>query len=329
MASHIERRKFVATLGGAAAWPVAARAQQPAVPVIGWLHSGTATGYANIMASAFLQGLNEAGYADGRNVSIEYRWAENQPDRLQALSVDLARRRVSVIAACGSPAAALATKSAAASIPIVFETASDPVQLGLVASLNRPGANGVTTVNAELEGRRLGLLRELVPSTRLIAVLVNPTRPDIDVQSAQLQEAARAVGLTLHILNASGQRDFDEAFLNLVQLHAGALVIASDALFNDWSQQLAALALRHAVPAIHHFRAFTAAGGLLSYGPTVSDSYPLVGVYAGRILKGEKPADLPVLRPTKFELAINLKTAKALGLTVPSGVLAIADEVIE
>ena len=289
----IPRREVITLLGGAAAWPLAAWAQQPAVPVIGWLHSGTATGYANIMASAFLQGLNEAGYADGRNVSIEYRWAENQPDRLQALSVDLARRQVSVIAACGSPAAALAAKSAAASIPIVFETASDPVQLGLVASLNRPGGNitGVTTVNGELEGKRLGLLRELVPSTRFIAVLVNPTRPDIDLQSAQLQEAARAVGLTLHILNASGQRDFDEAFLNLVQLHAGALVIASDALFNDWSQQLAALALRHSVPAIHHFRAFTAAGGLLSYGPTVSGSYRLVGVYAGRILKGEKPAD--------------------------------------
>ena len=324
----MRRRDFITLIGGGvAAWPLAVRAQQAVMPVIGWLHSGSATGYANVMASVFRQGLNEAGFTDGQNVSIEYRWAENQPDRLPTLSADLAQRRVSVIAACGSPASALAAKSVSTSIPIVFETASDPVQIGLVASLNRPGGNitGVTTVNGELEAKRLGLLRELVPSAISIAVLVNPTRPDVDTQTAQLQKAAQAVGLALHILNASSERDFDAVFLDLAQLRAGALVIASDALFNDWS----ALALRHEVPAVHHFRQFTAAGGLMSYGPKVSDSYRLVGNYTGRILKGETPADLPVLQPTKFELVINIKTAKALNLTISPGVLAIADEVIE
>jgi putative tryptophan/tyrosine transport system substrate-binding protein len=328
----MRRRDFITLIGGGVAvWPLAVRAQQSVMPVIGWLHSGSATGYANIMASVFRQGLNEAGFADGQNVSIEYRWAENQPDRLPTLSADLAHRQVSVIAACGSPASALAAKSASTSIPIVFETASDPVQIALVSSLSRPGGNltGVTTVNGELETKRLGLLRELVPSATSIAVLVNPTRPDVDTQTAQLQKAGQAVGLALHILNASSERDFDAVFLNLAQLRAGALVIASDALFNDWSERLAALALRHEVPAVHHFRQFTAAGGLMSYGPKVSDSYRLAGIYAGRILKGEKPADLPVLQPTKFELVINIKTAKALNLTISPGVLAIADEVIE
>ena len=328
----MRRRDFITLIGGGVvAWPLAVRAQQPVMPVIGWLHSGSATGYANIMASAFREGLNEAGFSDGQNVSIEYRWAENQPDRLPTLSADLAHRRVSVIMACGSPASALAAKSVSASIPIVFETASDPVQIGLVGSLSRPGGNltGVTTVNGELEAKRLGLLRELVPSATSIAVLVNPTRPDVDTQTAQLQKAAQTVGLALHILNASGERDFDAVFQNLAQLRAGALVIASDALFNDLSEQLAALALRHEVPAVHHFRQFTAAGGLMSYGPKVSDSYRLAGVYTGRILKGEKAADLPVLQPTKFELVINIKTAKALNLTIPPGVLAIVDEVIE
>jgi len=325
------RREFIALVGGAATWPIAVRAQQAAMPVVGWLHSGSAAGYANIMVSVFRQGLNEVGFTDGQNISIEYRWAENQPDRLPTLSADLVRRQASVIAACGSPLAALAAKSVTASIPIVFETASDPVQIGLVASLSHPGGNltGVTTVNGELEAKRLGLLRELVPSATSIAVLVNPTRPDVGTQSAQLQEAAQAVGLALHILNASSERDFDAVFLNLAQLRAGALAIASDALFNDGSDQLATLALRHKVPAVHHFRQFATAGGLLSYGPKVSDSYRLAGIYAGRILKGEKPADLPVLRPTKFELVINVKTAKALRLTIPSGVFAIADEVIE
>ena len=268
----MRRRDFIILIGGAAASPLAARAQQPVMPLIGWLHSGSATGYANIMASVFRQGLNEAGFTDGQNVSIEYRWGENQPDRLPTLSADLAHRRVSVIAACGSPASALAAKSVSTSIPIVFETASDPVQIGLVASLSRPGGNltGVTTVNGELEAKRLGLLRELVPSATSIAVLVNPTRPDVDTQTAQLQKAAQAVGLALHILNASSERDFDAVFLKLAQLRAGALVIASDALFNDWSERLAALALSHEVPAVHHFRQFTAAGGLMSYGPKVS-----------------------------------------------------------
>jgi len=332
MTVTVGRRELLVALGGAAAvWPLAARAQQPAMPVIGWLHSATPAGYAQMMTAAFRQGLSEGGYTEGRNVSIEYRWAENQIDRLPALAADLARHQVSVIAACGSPASALAAKSVTTSIPIIFENGGDPVQLGLVASLSRPGGNvtGATNFSAELVTKRLGLLRELVPSATSVAVLVNPTRPAVDAQLAQLQEAARALGLPLHILKAGNQRDFDAVFLTLVELRASALVIAADALFADRRDQIVDLARRYSVPTIYEVREFVAAGGLMSYGTSLPDVYRQVGSLAGRILKGEKPADLPVTQPTKFELVINLKTAKELGLTIPPGVLAIADEVIE
>jgi len=325
MTVTVGRRELLVALGGAAAvWPLAARAQQPAMPVIGWLHSATPAGYAQMMTAAFRQGLSEGGY-------IEYRWAENQIDRLPALAADLARHQVSVIAACGSPASALAAKSVTTSIPIIFENGGDPVQLGLVASLSRPGGNvtGATNFSAELVTKRLGLLRELVPSATSVAVLVNPTRPAVDAQLAQLQEAARALGLPLHILKAGNQRDFDAVFLTLVELRASALVIAADALFADRRDQIVDLARRYSVPTIYEVREFVAAGGLMSYGTSLPDVYRQVGSLAGRILKGEKPADLPVTQPTKFELVINLKTAKELGLTIPPGVLAIADEVIE
>ena len=332
MTVTVGRRELLVALGGAVAvWPLAARAQQPAMPVIGWLHSATPAGYAQMMTAAFRQGLSEGGYTEGRNVSIEYRWAENQIDRLPALAADLARHQVSVIAACGSPASALAAKSVTTSIPIIFENGGDPVQLGLVASLSRPGGNvtGATNFSAELVTKRLGLLRELVPSATSVAVLVNPTRPAVDAQLAQLQEAARALGLPLHILKAGNQRDFDAVFLTLVELRASALVIAADALFADRRDQIVDLARRYSVPTIYARREFVRAGGLISYEIDFPDAYRQSGIYVGRILKGEKPSDLPVVRPTKFELAINLKTAKRLGLAVPSGMLAIADEVIE
>jgi putative ABC transport system substrate-binding protein len=327
----IGRREFITLLSGAATWPLAARAQQPAMRVIGWLHSATPAGYAHTMTAAFRQGLNEAGYTEGRNVSIEYRWAENQIDRLPALAADLARRQVSVIAACGSPASALAAKSVTTTIPIVFENGGDPVQLGLVASLSRPGGNvtGATNFSAELVTKRLGLLRELVPSATSVAILVNPNRPGVNAQLAQVQEAARALGLPLHILKAGDQRDFDVVFPTLIQLRVGALMIAADALFADWRDQIVGLAKRYSVPSIYEVREFVAAGGLMSYGTSLPDVYRHVGILTGRILKGEKPADLPVTQPTKFELVINLKTAKALSLTIPDKLLAIADEVIE
>jgi putative ABC transport system substrate-binding protein len=331
MTIHIGRREFIVALGGAAAWPLTARAQQAAMPVIGWLHSATPAGYAQMMAAAFREGLNEGGYTEGRNVSIEYRWAENQIDRLPAMAAELARRQVSVIAACGSPAAALVAKSVTTTIPIVFENGADPVQVGLVASLSRPGGNvtGATNFSAELVTKRLGLLRELVPSATSVAVLVNPTRPGVNAQLAQVQDAARALGLPLHILKAGNERDFDAVFLTLVQLRVGALVIAADALFADWRDQIVGLARRYSVPSIYELREFVAAGGLMSYGTSLPDVYRHVGILAGRILKGEKPADLPVTQPTKFQLVINLKTANELGLTIPPGVLAITDEVIE
>ena len=332
MASHIGRREFLATLGGAvAAWPIAARAEQPAMPVIGFLSSGGGHSDDIRRLTPFRQGLNETGYTESRNVTIEYRGAENRIDRLPELASDLARRQVSVIAAAGSPASALAAKSVTRTIPIVFTNAADPVQIGLVASLNRPGGNvtGVTELGAELGAKRLGLLRELVPSATSIAVLVNPTRPGVDAQSAQAQEAAHALGLPLHILTASSERDFDAIFLTLVQLRAGALVISADALFSDRSDQIVALARRYSIPTIYEWREAVAAGGLISYGTSRQDAYRQSAILVGRILKGEKPADLPVLQPTKFELVINMKTAKALGLTVPPGILAIADEVIE
>ena len=327
----MQRREFIAlSLCVAVSWPPAARAQQSGVPLVGFLNTALPQPYASRIA-AFRQGLNEAGYSEGRNVAIEYRWAENQIDRLPALAADLVHRQVSVIVAGGSPASALAAKSATKSIPIVFMNAADPVQLGLVASLSRPGGNitGFTTVNAQLEAKRLGLLRELVPSATSIAVLVNPARPGVDAQLAQLQEAARALGLPLHILHASSERDFDSAFQSVLKLRAGALAVAADALFTAKRDQIVDLAKRYSVVTMSEFNDFVTAGGLISYGTSGSDEYHQAGTMVGRILNGEQPANMPVLQPTKFELVINMKTAKALGITIPPGVLAIADDVIE
>jgi putative ABC transport system substrate-binding protein len=329
MASHIGRRKFLAALGGAAvAWPLAARAQQPAMPVIGFLNGGSPD--ANRVA-AFRQGLNEIGYIEGRNLAIEYHWAEGQYDRLPALAADLVRRPVNVIAATSTPAA-ITAKATTTTIPIVFITSSDPVQLGLAASLNRPGANltGATTLAIEITPKRLEILHELLPTAKLFALLVNPTNPYADILSRNVQAAARTLGLQLHILHASTEHDFDTVFATLVQLRAGGLVIGGiEIFFESRRGQLAALALRHSIPTIYQSREFVVAGGLMGYGGNTMDSYRLAGLYTGRILKGEKPADLPVQQVTKVDLIINLKTAKVLGLDIPPTLLARADEVIE
>ena len=327
----MRRREFITLFFGTAAMrPLAARAQQPGMQVVGFLNSASPQNYESNV-NAFREGLANAGYVEGRNVTIEYRWAESRLDRLPALAADLVRRQVSVIAACGSPTAALAAKSATASIPIVFETGADPVQIGLVASLNHPGGNitGFANVSSELAAKRVGLLRELVPSATSIAVLVNPTRPGADAQSAQIREAARATGLPLHIIKAASEHDLDSAFASLVQLKVGGLVMTADALFTDRRHQVVALAKLHAIPTIYEFRHFVEAGGLLSYGPDTSAAYRQAGNLVGRILKGERPADLPVMQPSKFELVINLKTAKALGIDVPNSMQLLADEVIE
>jgi len=301
------------------------------MPVIGFLSSASPDRYAHVVR-AFRQGLSETGHVEGRNVAIEFRWADDQNDRLPGLAADLVRRQVSVIAAPGSTPAALAAKAATATIPIVFQVGIDPVAAGLVASLARPGGNvtGVTNLNTELGPKRLELLRELMPTANIIALLVNPTSPLIaETASRDLQSAARTFGLQLHILHASTERDFDTVFATLVQLRASALVIAPDTFFISRSEQLAALTVRHAVPAITQFREFAAAGGLMSYGGSFTDSARQVGVYTGRVLKGEKPADLPVQQVTKVELIINLNAAKALGLEVSPMLLGRADEVIE
>jgi putative ABC transport system substrate-binding protein len=327
----MQRRKFITLLGGAAAaWPLAARAQQPKMPVIGCLSSGSADVFAGRMR-ALRQGLSEAGYVEGRNVAIDYRWAGDQYDRLPVLAADLVRQQVNVIGAFGGSLGAQAAKFATTIIPIVFATGDDPVANGLVASLNRPGGNltGVSLLGGELWPKRLEVVGELVPATTIIAVLVNPTRINAETMSRDLQAAARTLGRQIQVLYASNEREIDEAFANLVQLRVGALVIGTDAFFNSRSDQLATLALRHAVPAIYQYQDFTAAGGLMSYGGSITDAYRLVGNYIGRILKGEKPADLPVQQSTKIELIINMKTAKALGLTFPITLLGRADEVIE
>jgi len=329
---YIGRRDFVALLGGAAAaWPLAARAQQAAMPVIGFLSTASPRLYEHRLRP-FREGLKEAGYVEGRNVEIDYRWAEAQDNRLPVLAAELVQRRVAVIVAAGGTPSAVAAKAATTTIPIVFGVAVDPVEVGLVASLNRPGGNvtGVTNLNVEVGPKRLELLHELLPSVTVIAVLVNPASPAIaELFLRSMQAAAHTLGLKLHVLHASTERDFDTAFATLVQLRAGALVISPEILYNARIEQLAALTVRHAVPAIYQYRQFVAAGGLLSYGSDEREYYRQVGSYVGRILKGEKPGDLPVQQATKVELIINLKTAKALGLDVPPTLLARADEVIE
>jgi putative ABC transport system substrate-binding protein len=331
LGNAMRRRDLVTLLAGTAVtWPLAARAQQPALPVIGFLNSASAASYAR-MLTAFRQGLGEAGYVESRNAAIEYRWAEGQYDRLPALAADLVRRQVIVIATGGTPAA-LAAKAATTTIPIVFSTSANPVDVGLVASLNRPGGNltGVTNVAVELGPKHLELLHEMVPKATVIALLVNPTNPALaETQSRDLQAASRSLGLQLHVLRASTERDIDSAFATLVKLPVDALVTGADVFFIARRDQLVALAARHALPAIYFTREFVEAGGLMSYGGSFTEGYRLVGAYIGRILKGEKAADLPVQQATKVELIINLKTAKSLGLTVPLTLQASADEVIE
>jgi putative ABC transport system substrate-binding protein len=322
----MRRRDFLTFLGGAAAWPLAAQAQQPAVPVIGFLHSASPEPAAGFV-QAFRQGLRESGFLEGQNVAVEYRWAEGRNERLPELAADLVRRRVSAIAATGAISSVQAAKSATATIPVVFYTGVDPVEVGFVASLSRPGGNltGVTTLAGELSPKRFELLHELVPAATGFGMLVNPGRSNF----ADVEAASRALGLQIHLLRAGTEADFDTAFASLGRLKAGGLVIGADGFFLSRSAQLAALSLRHAVPAISQSREFAEAGGLISYGTGNAEMYRLVGAYVGRILKGEKPADLPVQQATKIELTINLKTAKTLGITVPITLLGRADEVIE
>ena len=324
----MKRRKFMTLLSGAVAWPLAARAQQPALPVIGFLNSASAQAYARPLA-AFREGLNTTGYVDGRNVAIEYRWADGQYDRLPAMAAELVERGVAVIAANG-PAVPPA-KATTATIPIVFTAGFDPIELGLIASLNRPGGNltGISILNAELGPKRLELLRELLPAATMVALLINPNNPSAVTVSRELQAVARTIGLEIHVLHASTEAELDAAFATLVELRASALAIGNDPFFNSRSARLAALAASHAMPAIYQYREFAAAGGLMSYGGSLTDAYRQAGIYTGRILTGAKPGDLPVQQSTKVELIINLKTAKALGLEVPMRLLMQVDEVIE
>jgi putative ABC transport system substrate-binding protein len=325
------RREFITLLGGAAAaWPLAARAQQAPMPVIGFLRSTSATASIDLVA-ALRRGLAEAGYTEGQNIAIEYRWAENRDERLPELAADLVRRQCALIVA-GGDAAAHAAKTATMTIPIVFATGEDPVKVGLVSRLNRPGGNitGISFYNsADLESKQLELLRDVVPKAAVIGVLINPTVAAAQSQESEAQVAARALGLQLFVVNAGSERDFDTAFTTLVEHRIEALLIVGNALFTSQRYRLVAVAARYALPTISPLREFVAAGGLMSYGGSLTDAYRQVGVYAGRILKGEKPADLPVTLPTKFELVINLQTAKGLGIEIPPMLLARADEVIE
>jgi ABC-type uncharacterized transport system substrate-binding protein len=326
----MRRREFIGLMGGAAAWPAGARAQQAAIPAVGFLNPRAPTDAPQFTA-AFRRGLQDAGFVDGQNVSIEYRFAGNQSDQLPALAADLVNRKVAVIAAAPSQAV-LAAKAATATIPIVFEIGFDPVRLGLVTSLSRPGGNitGVTQLNEEVAPKRLELLHELVPTASVMALLVNPAEPSVAENRTKVtMAAARTLGLKLHVLNASSDSDFEPVFANLIQLRAGGLVIGGGAFLTGKSRQLAEMGVRYAVPTIFESRDFVAAGGLISYGGNITDAYRLAGVYTGRVLKGERPADMPVQQATKIELFLNLKTAKALGIAVPNTLLVAADEVIE
>jgi putative tryptophan/tyrosine transport system substrate-binding protein len=326
----MRRREFILAFGGAAAWPLAARAQQPRMPVVGFLSTRTA-GEAASDVAAFHRGLNEVGYFEGQNVAIEYRWAEGQYDRLPALAADLVRRQVAVIAATGGTHSLRAAKAATSSIPIVFGTGDDPVKLGFVASLNRPGGNvtGVHNFIGQMEAKRLGLLRELIPTAALIGVLLNPKSSTFAAQLNDIPDAARALGQEVHVVKASSDGDIRTAFATFARLRAAALLVGADPSFNDRREQIVALAAHYAIPAIYELREFALAGGLISYGTSLLEAYRQIGLYTGRVLKGDKPADLPIVQSTKFELVINLKTAKALGLEVPPGLSARADEVIE
>ena len=327
----MRRREFITLLGGAAvAWPLAARAQQPAIPVVGFLHQGLPDANTKFVAG-FRKGLSETGYVEGRNVTIEYRWAQGEIDRLPELAAELIRRGVTVIATPGSALAALAAKSATATIPVVFMTGLDPVQIGLVTSLNRPGGNvtGVGGMNVELGAKQLGLLNELRPGAVPVAVFINPGSPQNERVMTELQSAATAIGRQLEIVTVRTNREINTAFTDAVQKRAGALLITGDQLFTGRIVQLATLAARHSMPAIYTIREFAEAGGLMSYGSNFADLYRQTGNYTGRVLKGEKPADLPIMQATKFEFLINLQTAEALGLEIPPTLLARADEVIE
>jgi putative ABC transport system substrate-binding protein len=330
MKNHIRRREFTTLLGGAAAgWPLAARGQQPAVPVVGYLGGSQAASIDNV--ASFRRGLGEGGFIEGRNVAIEYRWSEGQAERVRALADDLVRRRVAAIFSSGGSTTP-AAKAATATIPIVFQMGEDPVKLGIVASLNRPGGNitGFSNFSNVLFSKRLGLLREVAPKAVTFAFLVNPNNPNADPDTKEVQAAAAATGRQLEVLTAGTERELDAAFVSAVQKRVGGLIVGVDPNFFGYRRaQIAALEVRHAIPAIYTNRDFPAAGGLMSYGTPPSVSYHQAGIYVGRILKGEKPSDLPIQLPTKFELVINLKTAKALGLDIPPGVLAIVDEVVE
>jgi ABC-type uncharacterized transport system substrate-binding protein len=330
MTTFIRRRSFITLLGGAAAWPLAASAQQSALPVIGFLGTASAGPFAHLVVG-FRRGLEETGFVEGRNVAIEYRWAEGQYDRVPALAADFVRRQVAVIVTVGGETSAAAAKAATATIPIVFNVGADPVKLGLVTSLARPGGNatGVNIFSTELVEKRLGLLRDLVPAATTVAVLSNPNFSAAVANVQESEAAARAIGKQVVIFNASSDAEIERAFGNIVQARPGALLVGADPFFNSRRGLIVALAARHTLPAIYEWREFAEVGGLVSYGTRLVEAYRQQGIYAGRILKGEKPADLPIVQLSKFELIINLNTARALGLAIPPGVLAIADEVIE
>src|SRR5262245_55780265 len=326
----MRRREFIALVGGTATtWPLSARAQQQPMPVIGFLNAASPAGYPPMVA-ALRQGLKEAGYIEGQNVAIEYRWAEGHYDRLPMLAAELVRRQVAGIVAGGTPAARFA-KAATSTIPIVFNIGIDPVELGLVASLNRPDGNvtGVAGLSVETAAKRLEVLHESLPTAAIIALLVNPTTPLAEPETKRLRDAAHSLGLQLHVLNASTEKEIEAAFGTLIELRVGALVVSVDPFLNSQRAQIVALATRHGVPAIYGLREFAAAGGLMSYGIDLADTYRQAGVYVGKILKGAKPADLPVQQAVKVEFVINLKTAKTLGLTFPIPLLGRADEVFE